>query len=127
MSEKFVTYSTWPTTRHSLSNTNCPTRLEFVFTREQQMGVCWTESLKCTYYHFRSQKTKLYEKANTGKGGKKAAKSNLALWTALLDNPIMGTGLQEIFHALNCPAPSVSGLQRNANKVEAHDSLDGSR
>ena len=81
------------------------------------MGVCWTESLKCTYCHFRSQKTKLYEEVNTGKRGKKPAKPNLALWTALLDNSIMGTGLQEIFHALNCPAPSTSGLQRNANKV----------
>ena len=103
--------------QHSLTSPNCPTRLEFDFTREQQMGVCWTESLKCTYCHFRSQKTKLYEEVNTGKRGKKPAKPNLALWTALLDNPIMGTGLQEIFHALNCPAPSTSGLQRNANKV----------
>ena len=29
----------------------------------------------------------------------------------------MGTGLQEIFHALNCQATSTSGLQRNTNKV----------
>ena len=103
--------------QHSLTSPNCPTRLEFDFTREQQMGVCWTESLKCTYCHFRSQKTKLYEEANTGKREKKPAKPNLALWTDLLDNPIMSTGLQEIFHALNFPAPSTNGLQRNANKV----------
>ena len=104
--------------QHSLTSPNCPTHLEFDFTmREQQMGVCWTESLKCTFYHFRSRKTKLLEEANTWKRGKKPAKPNLALWTALLDNPIMGKGLQDIFHALNCPAPSTSGLQRNVNKV----------
>ena len=103
--------------QHQLTSPNCPTRLEFDYTREQQMGVCWIETLKCTYCHFRSQKSKLYEEVDTGKRGTKPAKPNLALWTALLDNPIMGTGLQEIFQALNCPAPSASGLQHNANKV----------
>ena len=59
----------------------------------------------------------MYEEANTGKRGKKPAKPILALWTALLDNPIMGTRLQEIFHAPNCLALSTSGLQGIANKV----------
>jgi hypothetical protein len=39
------------------------------------------------------------------------------VWVALLDNPIMGTGLQEIFYAFNCSAPSATCLQQNANKV----------
>ena len=37
--------------QHLLTSPNCPTRLEFDYTREQQVGVCWTETLKCTYYH----------------------------------------------------------------------------
>ena len=103
--------------QHLLTSPNCPTRLEFDYTREQQVGVCWTETLKCTYCHFRSEKTKQYEEASTGKRGKKPAKPNLALWTALMDYPIMSKGLQDIFQALNCPAPSTTGLQHNANKV----------
>uniref|UniRef100_K1PRT2 Mutator-like transposase domain-containing protein n=1 Tax=Magallana gigas TaxID=29159 RepID=K1PRT2_MAGGI len=47
----------------------------------------------------------------------KTAKPNISLWVALMDNPIMGTSLQEIFLALNCPAPFYTGLQRNGGKV----------
>ena len=61
--------------------------------------------------------TKLYEEASTGKRGKKPATPNLALWTGLMDNPITSKGLQEIFQAINCPAPSTTGLQHNVNKV----------
>uniref|UniRef100_A0A8W8P2J5 Uncharacterized protein n=1 Tax=Magallana gigas TaxID=29159 RepID=A0A8W8P2J5_MAGGI len=38
-------------------------------------------------------------------------KPNISLWVALMENPIMGTTLQEIFLVLNCPALSYSGLQ----------------
>lgn len=53
-------------------------------------------------------------------GGAKTAKPNIGLWVALMDNPIMGTALQEIFMALNCPAPSYTGLHYTASKVEPH-------
>lgn len=103
--------------QHKLESPNCPTNLQFDYPAEQQKGVCWVESLKCKYCTYHSQSTKLYEEVDTGKRGPKPAKPNLSVWVALLDNPIMGTGLQEIFHALNCPAPSANCLQQNANKV----------
>nr|XP_022288482.1 uncharacterized protein LOC111100689 [Crassostrea virginica] len=39
----------------------------------------------------------------------------------------MSKGLQEIFQALNPPAPSTTGLQHNVNKVGPNVSPDGSR
>lgn len=50
----------------------------------------------------------------------KTAKPNIGLWVALVDNPIMGTTLQEIFMAVNCPAPSYTGLHYSASKVGPH-------
>ena len=103
--------------QHHLESPNCPANLQFDYQAEQQKGVCWVESLKCGYCKYHGPSTKIYEEVDTGKRGPKPAKPNLSVWVALLDNPIMGTGLQEIFHALNCPAPSSNCLQQNANKV----------
>lgn len=102
---------------HQQASPNCPTNLQFDFNAEQQRGVCWKETLRCMYCTFRTESTKLFEEVETGLRGPNAAKPNISLWAALLDNPIMGTTLQEVFMALNCPAPSNSGLQYNANKV----------
>lgn len=103
--------------QHKLQSPKCPTYLEFDFDAEQQKGVCWKETLKCRYCNFRSGQNNLYEEMQTDSRGPKTAKPNISLWVALMDNPIMGTSLQEIFLALNCPAPSYTGLQRNGGKV----------
>uniref|UniRef100_A0A8W8NJK9 Mutator-like transposase domain-containing protein n=1 Tax=Magallana gigas TaxID=29159 RepID=A0A8W8NJK9_MAGGI len=68
----------------------------------------------CTY---RTESTKLFEEVETGLRGLNAGKPNLSVWAALLDNLIKGTTLKDVFMVLNCPAPSYSGLQCNANKV----------
>lgn len=102
---------------HMLQSPNCPTNLQFDFEREKQKGVCWKETLKCIYCNFHSESTKLYEETESETRGAKTAKPNIGLWVALMDNPIMGTTLQEIFMALNCPAPSYTGLHYTASKV----------
>lgn len=79
--------------------------------------VCWKETLRCMYCTYRTESTKLFEEVETGLRGLNAGKPNLSLWAALLDNLIKGTTLKDVFMVLNCPAPSYSGLQCNANKV----------
>lgn len=69
------------------------------------------------YCTFRTKSTILFEEVETGLRGPNAAKPNISLWAALLDNPIMGTTLQDVFMDLNCKTQSYSGLQYNANKV----------
>uniref|UniRef100_K1QL72 Mutator-like transposase domain-containing protein n=1 Tax=Magallana gigas TaxID=29159 RepID=K1QL72_MAGGI len=103
--------------QHRLQSPKCTTFLEFDFEAEHQKGVCWKETLKCRYCNFRSGQNNLYEEMQTDSRGPKTAKPNISLWVALMDNPIMGTSLQEIFLAPNCPAPSYTGLQRNGGKV----------
>ena len=41
--------------QHLLTSPNCPTCLEFDYTRGQQVGVCWTEILKYFFCHIRSE------------------------------------------------------------------------
>ena len=103
--------------QHREQSPGCPTKLQFDFQKEQQKGVCWKETLRCELCGFCSDRTKLYEELTTQSRGAKTAKPNIGLWVALMDNPIMGTTLQEIFLSLNTPAPSYSGLQYTANKV----------
>uniref|UniRef100_K1Q8M7 Uncharacterized protein n=1 Tax=Magallana gigas TaxID=29159 RepID=K1Q8M7_MAGGI len=47
----------------------------------------------------------------TDSRGPNTAKPNISLWVALMDNPIMGTTLQEIFLVPSCLAPSYIRLQ----------------
>ena len=103
--------------QHREESPDCPTYLKFDFQQERQKGVCWKETLRCESCGFQSERNKLYEELTTPNRGAKTAKPNIGLWVALMDNPIMGTTLQEIFMALNTPAPSYSGLQYTANKV----------
>ena len=114
---RHVTCLILPTGQYREQSPGCPTKLEFDFQKEQQKGVCWKETLRCELCGFCSDRTKLYEELTTQSRGAKTAKPNIGLWVALMDNPIMGTTLQEIFPALNTPAPSYSGLQYTANKV----------
>lgn len=86
---------------HQQASPNCPTNLKFDFNAEQQRGVCWKETLRCMYCTFSTESTKLFEERETGLRGSSAAKPNMSLWSALLDNPIMGTTLQDNFMALN--------------------------
>lgn len=102
---------------HQQASPNCRTNLQFDFDAEQQRRVCWKETLRCMYCTYRTESTKLFEEVETGLRGLNAGKPNLSVWAALLDNLIKGTTLKYVFMVLNCPAPSYSGLQCNANKV----------
>lgn len=108
-------HAKWPT-RHSiyinkLVQTAVPTYnlISMPSNREGYAG-----KRLCTY---RTESTKLFEEVETGLRGLNAGKPNLSVWAALLDNLIKGTTLKDVFMVLNCPAPSYSGLQCNANKV----------
>uniref|UniRef100_K1RHW8 Uncharacterized protein n=1 Tax=Magallana gigas TaxID=29159 RepID=K1RHW8_MAGGI len=51
------------------------------------------------------------KKCRQAAGVQTQLKPNISLWVAFIENPIMGTTLQEIFLAFNCPALSYTGLQ----------------
>ena len=74
----------------------------------QQMEVCWTKSLKCTYCHLQSCTRKPVQK--------KAAQTTLPYGQPHYTTLSWEQGSKN-FQTLNCQPPSISGSQRNANKV----------
>ena len=87
--------------------------------REQQVGLCWKESLKCVNCEYHSRMYKLYSEIETGRCGQRAATMNVALHIGLQDSTTATTKFRHILTAMDTPPPSHTGLQRTANKVAA--------
>ena len=69
---------------------------------------------KCTYVSYTQ---KLYKEVESKRRGPKQAAANLALQSGLAHTSISGTGLTKLMLATNTPAPSMSGMQKSANKM----------
>ena len=54
--------------------------------REQQVGLCWKESLKCVNSQYHSRMYKLYSEIETGRCGQRATTTNVALHIGLQDS-----------------------------------------
>ena len=89
----------------------------FTWHDEEQRGLAWIMSLKCTSCQYKSPKTKLYDEVEEGKRGRKTAVQNKAIHLGLARNGISYTGLIDILASANIPPPAHSTLQRKANQV----------
>ena len=103
--------------QHLLTSPNCPNTPGVWLHQRATGGSLLDRDSEMHLLPFLEWEDKAVRGGKHWKKREKLAKPNLALWTALLDNPIMSKGLQEIFKALNRPAPSTTGLQHNVNKV----------
>ncbi|RLJ22838.1 hypothetical protein DJ030_00120 [bacterium endosymbiont of Escarpia laminata] len=102
-------------TEHACKTT-C-TSPQFQIYHEQQIGLCWKQSLRCTNCDYHSRMYKLYTEVSTGRSGQRAATTNVALHVGLQDSTIGTTKIRHILAAMDTPPPSRTGLERTANKV----------
>ncbi|XP_078662872.1 uncharacterized protein LOC144906465 [Branchiostoma floridae x Branchiostoma belcheri] len=84
--------------------------------REETRGIVSSETFVCNACEYVSQSYKCYEEVDTGKRGKKLAAPNMALQIALFNNPIGPKNFMEIAATLDLPVPSLSGMQKMANR-----------
>ena len=80
-------------------------------------GCAWKVVLKCDECRFRTTQFKLYTEAETGAPGPKPAAINLGLQVGLMKQGMSNSGLKEILTAADIASPSISTLQRTANRV----------
>ena len=85
--------------------------------KQEQRGLMWRLSLKCTGCHYKTPQHSLYEEVNTNKPGRKPAKSNVQLGVALSHSSIGVSGIIDILLACEIPAPSERGLQQVLNEA----------
>ena len=84
---------------------------------EVKRGLVWKERLKCNKCTYVSYTHKLYKEVESKRCGPKQGAANLALQSGLAHTSISGTGLTKLMLATNTPAPSMSGMQKSANKM----------
>ena len=84
---------------------------------ERKVGLCWQEAITCSHCDYFSRRDKLYEEVDSGRRGRKPADLNRAIQVGLTHTPKANTGLQALLHAADIPAPSLSGLEKQANQV----------
>ena len=95
----------------------CRGRLEFDLTSESQWGLCWIERLMCQRCDYKSPSMKLYEEVEGRKPGRKSGGPNRALQVGLSHCMIGNSAMRDILLALNIPAPSENGMQKQTNMV----------
>lgn len=84
---------------------------------EVKRGLAWIERLKCNKCDYVSRQHKLYEEVKTKQPGPKPATCNYGVQIGLAHTSISNTGFAKVILSTNTPAPSLSGMQANANKI----------
>ena len=84
---------------------------------ERKVGLCWQEAITCSHCEYFSGRDKLYEEVDSRRRGRKPADLNRAIQIGLTHTPMANTGLQALLHTADILAPSLSGLQKQANPV----------
>jgi hypothetical protein len=102
---------------HRRINPTCDSDMEWDEEAEVKWGLGWQEGLKCPKCHYRSGKMKLYNEVTTTSRGRKAASINYGLQVGLSHTAISNTGMSNVLLAMNIPSPSLSAMQKSANKV----------
>ena len=102
---------------HRRESPDCLGDLVFDLSSEIQRGLAWQERLKCTRCVYVSPMHKLYEEVKSTKRGRKAATINYGLQVGLSHTAISNTSMCNILHAMNTPAPALSGMTKNANRI----------
>ena len=103
---------------HNVKYPKCQGTMEFDAANSIKWGIVWQERLKCTKCKYISGYRKLYEEVDNASGrGRKAAKANIGLQLGLASTPISNTGACRIFNNVNMISPTISGMQKQSNKV----------
>lgn len=103
--------------QHTQFSSQCPGKLMWDMKSSKQWGLGWQGAIACNTCKYKSTCQKLYNEVINGKAGRNHADVNLALQVGLSHTSISTTATRIILAALNMPAPSASGMQRNANTV----------
>lgn len=104
-------------TGHQKYAPGCTARLKFDPSRRIQRGLAWKEMLYCDSCSYRTPLRKVYTTVNSSKRGPKTATINYAAQVGLSHTSTSNTGFSNILLAMNIPSPSISGMQKCANKV----------
>ena len=89
-------------------------------TREVKWGLNWKEGMKCSACKYISPVHKLYKEVpGDSVRGPKSSTCNVGLQIGLSKTPIGNNTLRSILLAADIPAPSTSGLQKAANRVNS--------
>ncbi|KAK3108773.1 hypothetical protein FSP39_015312 [Pinctada imbricata] len=102
---------------HSQKYPNCEGFLVFDEDKEEIRGLACRERAKCLHCDYTSTMYTLYEEVEGPIRGRRAAKINVGLHTALSQISIGYISLRRLLLACNIPAPSESGLIYTANKI----------
>lgn len=104
---------------HRRHLSTCTGKLEWDIPAEKQWGLGWRERLHCKSCKYTSPPRKLYAEVDAGTPGQKSAMLNRALQVGLSHTMIGNSALSDLLLALNIPAPSHSGMQKQSNKVSS--------
>ena len=102
---------------HITNHPNCMGNLNFDSKCEEKNGLVWRERVVCDRCNYTSRMFKLYNEVDTGKCGRKPADINRMVHVGMTQTSISATSLNKILLSASLDAPSISGLQKNANKI----------
>lgn len=105
------------TAGHQEFSPGCSGLLDFDDSMRVQRGLAWKESMKCVTCGYQSPVRNIYETVQANRRGPKTAALNYAAQVGLSHTSIASTGLSNILLAMDIPSPSLSGMQKCANKV----------
>ena len=102
---------------HRQWSPRCHARLQWDLAGENQWGLGWVEKVICKKCKYQSPAMKMYDEVKTSKSGRKSGGLNRAVQVGLSHCMIGNSALRDLLLALNIPAPSESGMQKQANTV----------
>lgn len=102
---------------HSIKKKLCKGQLRWDDTQSKRYGLAWKAVVSCENCSYKSKQYKLYEEVESGGKGPKPAAINLGVQTGLMRQGMSNSGLKEILTSANIPSPSLSSMQRHANRV----------
>lgn len=102
---------------HVAQKPKCKGHLNYDTASEQPRGLVNIMSVKCDKCNYKSQPYKQYEELSTGSRGRKSAVPNVRMQISSSKQGIGNEGLQHILTSLNMRAPSLNGMQHQANKI----------
>jgi len=105
---------------HRAQSHMCEGTLVFDKSKEQKVGLCWKEAVKCTTCSYSSDTYKLYSEVKSSTRGRKAARPNRAVAVGMTHTPAGNAAVVNLMQSLNCPAPSYTNLQHHSNVVGEH-------
>ena len=102
---------------HATKKRTCQGDLRWDDINSKRFGLAWKVVIHCTRCRYRSKQFKLYDEVESGTKGPKPAAINMGIQTGVMRHGMSNSGLREILTSANIPSPSLSTMQRTANRV----------